>query len=259
MRDNTLKILHINCNYQGTELHQNMINHLNEFHVKSAIFVPTCCKNISKFKINKNVNISECFKKYDRLIFDYKQKKIFKAIDEEFDIKKYDLVHAYTLFTDGNCAMNLFKKYNIPYVVAIRNTDVNTFFRYMIHLRKKGIEIMRNASAIFFLSKSYMNHVFKKYIPKKYRDEILKKCYVIPNGIDDFWLSNKKIDFAIDIENKLKRINKKELNILYVGRIDKNKNITTTVSAIRMLLKEGYNINFHVIGKITDRKIFKNI
>ena len=59
----------------------------------------------------------------------------------------------------------------------------------MPHLRKKGIKIMENASRIFFLSESYKKYVFDNYIPKE-KKNIIKKCVVIPNGIDNFWLDN---------------------------------------------------------------------
>ena len=122
-----MRILHINCNYLGTTLHQCMIEHLDAFGVESQVYVPTYYASQAVIKPNSNVCVSECFNKWDRVYFDYKQKKIIKDIEEKIDISSFDVIHAYTLFTDGNCAMQLSKKYGIPYVVAIRNTDVNTF------------------------------------------------------------------------------------------------------------------------------------
>ena len=78
-------------------------------------------------------------------------------------------------------------------MVAVRNTDVNDFFRLMPHLRKRGINIMLNAQKVFFLSEAYKNQVFDKYVPNKYKEEIKKKTEVIPNGIDKFWFQNKPL------------------------------------------------------------------
>ena len=75
------------------------------------------------------------------------------------------MIHAYTLFTDGNVARTLSKKYGVPYVVAIRDTDVNDFFRYRPYLIKLGSQIMKDASAVFFLSESYKRIVLEKYVP----------------------------------------------------------------------------------------------
>ena len=37
----------------------------------------------------------------------------------------YSLTHATTLLTDGGLAYRFYKQYGIPYIVAVRNTDVN--------------------------------------------------------------------------------------------------------------------------------------
>lgn len=245
------KILHINCNYIGTTLHQIMIEKLEGLGYKNKVFVPTYDKRLSVIKVNSNVNVCECFKKWDRMLFDYKQFKIYRAIQREYDIKNFNLIHAYTLFTDGNCARKLSKKYGVPYVVAIRNTDVNDFFKLMPHLRKRGIKIMLDAKAIFFLSESYRKQVFEKYIPEKYREKLSKKVHIIPNGIDDFWFQNRPLLKEKNLD--------KEIKFIYAGRIDKNKNILTTQKALQKLENEGYKVSLKVVGKIVDQKEFERI
>ncbi len=247
-----MRILHINCNYIGSALHQKMIESLDALGYESTVFVPTYDKDLSVIRPNSNVVISECFNKKDRLVFDYKQHKILKNIIDNINIQNYNLVHAYTLFTDGNCARKLSKKYNIPYVVAVRNTDVNAFFKMMPHLRARGIKIMREAKAVFFLSKSYQKQVFEKYVPAKFKGELEKKTYIIPNGIDDFWFNNDLVR-----REEIKRSDR--VNLLYVGRIDKNKNIPTTQAAAKLLRSRGYNISLTVVGKIEDKEEFNKI
>lgn len=143
-------VLHINCNYIGTTLHQTMVEWLDKVGYYNEVFVPTYDKSLSVIVPDKNVCICECFYKWDRLFFDNKQRKIRKGLESRIEVKKFDLIHAYTLFTDGNCARKVSQKYGIPYVVAIRNTDVNIFFRFRPHLRRRGIQIMKDASAVFF-------------------------------------------------------------------------------------------------------------
>lgn len=253
-----MKVLHINCNYIGTTLHQTMIEHLNKLEIESKVFVPTYDINISTIKVNDNVAVSKCFNKSDRFIFDYKSHKILRSVQKLFDIKSFDLLHAYTLFTDGNVAMRLKKKYGIPYVVAIRNTDVNVFFKYMIHLRSRGIQIMKNASAIFFLSESYKKQVFEKYVPINLKYDFEKKTHVIPNGIDDFWFENLRENFSVDKFHNYDW-NDNLIKVIYAGRIDANKNIETTQKALKILREKGYNTKFTVVGKVIDKFIFQRI
>lgn len=254
-----MNILHINCNYITTKLHSVMIEHLNQMNIKNTVFVPTYDqKKTAITEMKNNEIVSECFKKNDRFFFELKQKKISKTIEKECDINSFDIIHAYTLFTDGNCAMKLSQKYKIPYVVAIRNTDINVFFKYRIFLRRRGIKILKNASTIFFLSTAYEKELFEKYIPNKYKSELLKKIKIIPNGIDDFWYINLYKDEK-KLNNKIKKIEKQEIRLIYAGNIDKNKNITKTCEAITELKNAGWKVNFIVAGKIKDKTVFKKI
>lgn len=246
-----MRILHINCNYIGTTLHQLMVEHLDALGYDNQVFVPTYDKNIAVIKPNDNVYVSECFNKWDRLVFDYKQQKIIKTIEEHYDVASFDLIHAYTLYTDGNAARVLSEKYGVSFVVAVRNTDVNDFFKKMVHLRKRGLKTLLAAKEVFFLSEAYRQQVFERYIPQKYQEEIKKKTQIIPNGIDEFWFEKKP--------TIVKTIDKKTIKLVYAGRIDKNKNIPTTQKAMEILRKQGYEITLTVVGKVQDEKEFQII
>ena len=245
-----MHVLHINCNYIGTALHQIMVEKIALLGYKNSVFAPTYDKRLSVIIPNENVVVSECFKKWDRLFFDYKQKKIFNSVEKSYNVNDFDIIHAYTLFTDGNCARLLSEKYGIPYVVAVRNTDVNSFFRLMPHLRMRGVKNMLKASAIFFLSDTYKQQVFEKYVPKKYHELLQRKSYIIPNGIDDYWFNNVP-EHKRKIEGTIK--------LVYAGRIDRNKNILTTQRALTLLREKGYKVSFTVVGKVADEGLYAEI
>ena len=234
-----------------------MIEELDKQGVENEVFVPVYDKKIGVIKPNENVMVSECFSKWNRIVFDYKQYKIIHAIEGNYNVSSFDLIHAYTLFTDGNVARILSAKYNIPYVVAVRNTDVNDFMKKRILLRPRGIDILKDASKIFFLSESYRKSMFEKYIPAKNQSEISKKVEIIPNGIDKFWFQN--IYRERDYKEISYRIEKKKINLIYVGNIDKNKNIILTCKAIDLLKKEGWKIDFIIVGKIREKCIYNLI
>ena len=246
-----MRVLHINCNYLGTTLHQLMIEELDALGIENEVFVPTFDKNAAVIKPNQNVYVSECFRKWDRLLFDYKQSKILKAIEERYDVAKYDLIHAYTLFTDGNAARVLSEKYGVPYVVAVRNTDVNDFFKKMIFLRNRGVKNLNAAQKIFFLSETYKETVLNTYVPQTMKAGILERSLILPNGIHDFWHENITVHGAIDPGEKIK--------LLYVGTVDKNKNITATQKARELLASRGVDTSFTVIGRITAEDEYKKV
>lgn len=245
-----MKVLHINCNYMSTALHQTMVSHLDTLGVESTVFAPVYSLGNAVITPSENVVACKCFHKWDRIWFYRKQKKIQKALESKIAVGEFDLLHAYTLFTDGNCAYELSKKYNIPYVVAVRDTDVNVFFRYAPHLRKRGVEILKNAEAVFFLSSAYKKQVFIKHIPKALKEHMEDKSYIIPNGIDDFWLDNLYTER--DVGKTQKQLEENLVKIIFVGTISKRKNPLITLKAMDLLEKKGYKVKFTVVGGLVD-------
>lgn len=246
-----MKVLHINSNYLYTTLFDKMTENLIYRDIDNTVFMPN--NGMVEFVIPSKPYIYSpiCFNKRDRYLYNYKQKKIFRCLTNRLDVTSYDVIHAHTLFTDGHISYKLKQNFGIPYVVAVRNTDVNMFFKYMIHLRKTGINILKEAEKVIFLSETYKDIVMDKYIPTSIKKEIIYKSEIIPNGIDKFWLENK--------EYKKEKQNKKKLKIIYAGVINKNKNILTTIKAIEILQKRNMNIEFTVVGKIYDKSIYNQI
>lgn len=246
-----MRVLHINSYYSGSKLYKNLYDQQEKNGLDISVFLPVASQLDNNDDFGEYTTISVNHKKYDRFIFHLKHSKILKDITNKYDMEKYSLIHAHSLFSNGYVAMKLKEKYGIPYMVAVRNTDVNTFFKRMVHLRKMGIRILENADQVIFLSKSYRDKVIEKYVPVDLKAKILNKTLIIPNGIDDFWLKNRG--------NIRTTPNKKDLRLLYVGVINKNKNVTTTIKALDLLIKEGIKARLTVVGRIEDQSIYDHI
>lgn len=249
-----MRVLHINCNYIYTTLHQNMVLELKKLGIINHVFAPVSYSSKGIITPIEEAHIVECFGRKDRIVFDYKQKKILAALKKDISNMQFDLIHAYTLFTDGNAAMQLSNQIGIPYVVAVRNTDVNDFFKKMIYLRSRGVKILMNASAVFFLSKTYLETVLSKYVPLELRDGIRNKSYVIPNGIDNFWHMNK---YKRDVltEGEFMRA-QKQLKCIFVGGIDSNKNVELTLKALSDLNNQKWKCSLTAVGRIVENRTF---
>lgn len=243
-----MKILHINNNYAYTALFGWLKKKLDENGIKNQVYMPAYTDFESA---DEDVIISKCLKKWDRINFSKKQKKIYSDINEKVDMSEIDIVHAYILFSDGNIAYKLKKKYNIPYITHIQNTDINTFFKYMPHLRKRGLKIMLEASNIIFFTEVYRERVLKKYVPKKYRQQIIEKSRIIPAGIDDMWHENRS--------EKSCRPNTEALNIACVGAINKDKNILSVLKVTEKLNDSGVNCCVDIAGRPENKKIIEKI
>jgi glycosyltransferase involved in cell wall biosynthesis len=247
-----MKVLHICPDYFLTQLYENLFSALETIGVKNEVFT-LLFKNVShSARRANNISVLEKnFTIFDRLIYFKKQKIIFKKICEQYSIREFNIIHAHTLFSSGYPAYLLHNKFDVPYIVTIRNTDVNVFFKYMFHLRSLGREIIKNAQNIIFLSPAYRDFVINKYIPGRNRQNTFEKSLVIPNGIDKYFIENKLV-FK-------KKITKDQIKLIYVGEINSNKNIETTIKACKLLLDKGYLIKYTIVGKILEKKYKKII
>ncbi len=248
-----MRILHINGNYIGTRLHQVMIEHLAMQDVVNEVVIPNNGIDKPTLELNANAKIINCFKPMDRFFFYGKQKKIIRAIRKRYQIKKYDIIHAYTLFTDGYSARKIAEKANKPYVVAVRNTDLNIFMKYFPFLRNTGIKTLLEAEKVFFLSNPYYEQMLN-YVPENKKAEIRGKSIIIPNGIDDFWINN-----AVEKPKRMNIGEEKKINLVYVGRIDSNKNIPATINAMNILEAKGYKCSLSIAGNVADETVFSII
>lgn len=246
-----MKILHINSYYSGSKFYKNLYDYQVNNGLDISVFVPVSSVVENDKEFGPYTTISKNHNKYDRFVFQLKQNKIYRDIIDSYDVKKFSIIHAHSLFTNGYIAMKLKKYFRIPYIVAVRNTDVNLFFKRMFHLRWIGIKILENADRVVFLSESYKKEVLEKYVSASKKAEINEKISVIPNGIDDFWFKN--------IGHEKDELQSSDLKLLQVGDIDKNKNIETTVKAVELLIEKGYKIRLEVVGKMKDQTVFDKI
>lgn len=245
-----MRVLHICSYFLGSNLYKDFSDGLDDNSVNSTWYVPVD-KNNSELKSDSKIIISTCFKTWERIFFYLKQRSIYRDLVKQVNLDNYNLIHAHTLFTNGNVAYKIYKKTGKPYVVAIRNTDVNVFFKKLFYLRRRGVTILKNASKVIFLSKAYRDNTIKEYVPQKYQKEIYEKSIVIPNGIDEFWHNQNPLIKSMNKSNSI--------NILCVGNISKNKNMITVANTCTELEKDGYKVSLSIVGKIYDENVFNKL
>lgn len=187
----------------------------------------------------------KCFGKFDRFFFRHKQKKIQDSIESNVDIKEFDLIHSHMLFNGGWATYQLHKKYGVPYVVTVRNTDLNVFLKIPF-FKNIARAILDNASGVLFLSETYKEKLLTICYKEADRESLKTKCDVIPNGLETFWLDNIS-SVKEDIHNPLE--------LLCIGKVDKNKNMLTTLKVVDRLNDNGFNTHLTVIGQVLDEKV----
>ncbi|MER2169816.1 MAG: glycosyltransferase family 4 protein [Psychrobacillus psychrodurans] len=247
-----MKILHINSYYGGGMLYKNIYDRQVKNDTPIDVYVPTAFStDLSHLELGDYTTVRKNHHKFDRYLFYVKHQKIYKDLVKNFDIQKYSIVHAHTLFSNGYIALQTKKNFGIPYVVAVRNTDVNQFFKRRVFLRRLGVEILKEAESIIFLSEPYKNIVMETYVPAKDREKIMEKSVVIPNGIDTFWFSNLGKPKILS--------HPKSINAVFIGAVNNNKNLLTSARALETLQRRGYNVKFTVVGKISNEQVFEEL
>jgi glycosyltransferase involved in cell wall biosynthesis len=112
----------------------------------------------------------------------------------------------------------------LPYVVSVRNTDVNAFMKLRPDLRWLAQDILERARRVIFITPSYRD-IVAAWLPAHRRESFAAKSRIIPNGLPRFWLSNTCHG----------RSTGDVLKILYVGDFSRNKNIPRAISAVARL------------------------
>lgn len=243
-----MKVLHLCSDYAGTPLYRDLVESLDREGVQQTIYVPVRSEDLINKYRNPNLLGAKYYYSYilnPYLRFNYFKKinKVYEDVKSKIEYNSLNLVHAHFLFSDGGVAYKLKKDIGLNYIVTVRNTDMYAFFKYMIHLKKFGLKILNNAQKIIFLSPTYKNALFNKYVPKKYREKLEEKSIIIPNGVNDFWLKNL---------SKTRKIIGGKIRLIYVGEFSKNKNIPAIVEVIDRLREKGKETQLTIIGQYGD-------
>lgn len=247
-----INVLQLCSQYPGSNIYDYLFNCLNNKGVRNYVFIP-CRENAEKKILNNDKTkliYQESFKAgktlvekftniFNQYYFFNQQQRIYNKLIKKISIGEIDYIHAHTLFTDGYLAYMLNKNFNKKYIVAVRNTDVNSFLKYGKHLRNTAIKIIKNAEKVIFISESYRINFINKFLKSQDEKNLSSKFIVIPNGIDDFWLKNKVI---------YKKQPNNKLNLIQVGRIDKNKNVETAIKVCEELRNSGIEANITIVG-----------
>lgn len=237
-----MKILHVCNNFTANLLYSNLFNEIKRHNYSQEIIAPIRrVEDQGKFK--KNCSCAKIYyplvvrNLWDRIFFRRKIRKTLNFVLKQVELADIDLIHAHTLFSDGAVAYQLFRLFGIPYMVAIRNTDINLFLKYMPFLRKFGLAILDAASRVVFISDSYRSHLDFYY--QGWCHKRAGKLKTIMNGINPFWLKNR-IKKPSKCDSKFK--------LIFSGDFNFNKNLHGVITALIELKRLGCCVELEAVG-----------
>lgn len=238
-----MRVLHIANDFANSKVHANLCRELDAQGIEQEVYCPVRTQEEiggNHFEgIHTNIHYSFCIKSWYKFVYHHKARVLYRDLKKHVDLKCIDLIHATTLFSDGALAYKAYKEFGIPYVVAIRNTDLNDFIRLMKHTYPYGRKILENAKQVFFISAGIKKQFETSFFIRPLLDRVKGRFILQPNGIDDYWLQH--------IRRKPKKEGKA---ILYIGDFTPNKNVCRLIDAVVELRKseELKDVTLTIVG-----------
>ena len=250
-------ILHINMNYIAGSLYSAMLAHMPqpEEHV---VYAPAARKartyTLMKQELgHPEVHVMPGLSSWERMFYRHRHHKMYQALQKSVSLDKITLSQAYTLFTDGALAQRLFREKGVPYIVSLQDRELRRLLNEWNKHEELALEILEDASAITFLSEGMRQEVVERLIPVQQRDHFRRKSHVIPHGIDDFWLDNPPPE---SLKTEQQEICPKTVRLLFVGTLNRNKNVMQIQEARRLLQERGISTRLDMVGRVVNRRLY---
>ncbi len=228
-------VLYINGNYPYHSLHGELVSKLCDLGKEITVYVPIKGKELDGKYLCQHYKSKIIYEDYlstlDRIFFVTKVKRIARRIEETVDISKVDCILAGTVYSDGAVAYLLHKKFNIPFAVAVRETDVTYQMKWRPYLNGFIKRLLNAATKVIFLSPAYIRFLEKFGCTHE-------KYITIPNAVNDYWFQNQPDSRSIH----------DPVSLIYVGEISKRKNVETTIRVVAELRKQGISSVLHIVG-----------
>lgn len=242
-----MNVLHISNGYADSIVHSNLTKALDELGIRQTVYCPVREeKFLGRYRFEgRRINFvySYCIKPWYKFVYHYKRWVLYNDMKRRIALNEFDVIHAPSLFSDGGLALKAYKEYGIPYVVAVRNTDINVFIKYLKHTYRTGREIALQAKKIFFISKAELDEFVESDFASPIYSQIKDKIVLQPNGIEDYWLEH------------ISHIPRRGHQILYIGDFTPNKNVGRVIKAINQLREnaEFADLKFVIVGGGKDK------
>jgi glycosyltransferase involved in cell wall biosynthesis len=245
-----MKVLHICNDYFGGEFYSQIFEEMKRTGIKNAILVFARKDQIKLHKIEvslKNstdlivVPLNFSFSVLGRLFPTIRNVYIWRVLKKRAIKIDFDLIHAHTVYSNGSLAYFIHNRINIPYVVSVRNTDINSVLKYFVYQKEFVKKIITGSSKIFSPAPSYSSKLNMKLFGNSSENSLFS-FDAIPNPLNEFWILN--------IGSPKRITNKSHLNVLFVGEIAENKNIPFIIKTFSNWTYRNIKFSVRIIGKL---------
>ncbi len=241
------KVLHICNDFFYSKVHSNLYQELDKAGVDQIVFSPVQKATPENHRFegeHTTIQYAHILKPLHKLFFFHKIDRTVREIEKTVDLSQISCCHATTLFSDGMVAMELCQRHGIPYIVAVRNCDMNAFLRYMPHLWWVHRGVMQLADKVVFIAPALRKRLLAHPTLLGMKNEVNQKSLVLPNGINEFWIQNLQTERNLDDPH----------SVMYAGIFNRNKNLPRLIRAMEALRGKYPNLIFDVAGEGGDNE-----
>ncbi len=197
-------------------------------------------------------------------IYDYRLTGIYPIrVINKIKNWKLDVIHSQTEFGVGTFARLIAKQMHIPIVHTY-----HTMYEDYVHYITKGYFNGTSKKIVEYLTKFYCDKTATELIvPTKKAYDLFKNKYkvdrnvhIIPTGIEieRFYQENFKADDVLKLRKKLS-IGEKDIVILFVGRLGKEKSVDVLIRGQKEIVKKHPNVKLMIVGDGPDLDHFKQM
>ncbi len=237
-----MKVLHICNDFAGSRVHANLVKELDSLGLCQTVYCPIRHADLigrNAFE-GKQLRLiySYVLRPWHRVLFYLKSCTLFNDLMRQVDVIGMDCIHASTLFSDGTLALMAWKRWRVPYVVAVRATDVDDFGRLAPHVWPIGRQVLRHARGIYFISEAIRRSFWQLPWVRGLRAEIEPRCVLRPNGLDEYWTRHVRREAPAGS------------GVLYVGDFQVRKNVPRLIEAVARLRRDEAfrNVGLTLVG-----------
>ena len=173
---NNHNLLHICSDFPNQHIYMQLINQLRALGEKQFMFSAVRSDAEAKKQplddsMCVRYSIQNILHPWHIPLFRTKIKMIKKALCQTVDVKSFSIIHSHYLYSDGAVALQLKKEFGIPFISAIRHTDLYYFMRFRPDLCLIARDVLRQASALVCLTPTYREAVLAR-LPTSLAEEI---------------------------------------------------------------------------------------
>lgn len=188
-----MRILHICNDYCGSKVHSSLVRTLDGMGVRQTVYCPvrTAAKVGGNSFEGQDTRFvySHIIKPWHHYTYYTKARTLYRDMTSKVEVGEFDVIHAATLFSDGILACRASRQHGVPYVVAVRGTDIE-FLHRAPQAWPAGVRVMLGASRIVFITPALQKQFCESVVVRTLLPRIEHKFEIVPNGVDDYWLAH---------------------------------------------------------------------